>query len=79
MQPLPDSGIPGLKSFDAQLMRGSDGTSMMVSNDVFRMYFGYVTICRSRGREPEPFGLWISESGRAQGRVNTAPGSTIGR
>jgi hypothetical protein len=33
---------------------------MLISNDVFRLYFGYVASCRKRGEQPDPFGLWLS-------------------
>lgn len=60
MLPLPDSGIRGLKSFDAQLMLDEHGAETLIANDVFRLYFGYVSACRTRGDQPLPFGAWIS-------------------
>lgn len=65
MIPLPDAGISGLKSFDGMVLRDRRGESVLMSNDIIRMYRAHVQRSQLNGREPLQFADWIEKDVRA--------------
>lgn len=70
--PGPDAG--GLKSFPYRLAVDENGMSMIVSNDVIRMYLGYCMQCKVESSEPKDFHRWL-HSTDAEG--SPTPDATI--
>lgn len=56
---IPDASPGGFRSYSYQLVAEEDGTQLLFSNDIVRLYLGHVAMCRVRGEEPPAFSAWL--------------------
>lgn len=56
---IPDASPGGFRSYGYQLVADEDGTQLLFSNDIVRLYLGHVALCRVRGEEPPAFSAWL--------------------
>lgn len=56
---LPELDAGGFKSFPFRLALDEQGTPMIISDDIVRMYLGYCMRCKLERSEPENFHGWL--------------------
>lgn len=73
---IPDASPGGFRSYSFQLVAEEDGTQLLFSNDVVRLYLSHVAACKAAGDEPPAFGEWL-DGDDDHSKLFDTPGVTV--